>query len=76
MVSAMVPWNLVTLPLIPFYLCGKKSSKLNETVLHISYIPNLIFLFPCFLAYNFLMLPFAYVMGIARKVYQLGNKRN
>ena len=77
--STPPPWNLLSLLMSPFYFTKVNQVKLNTFVLHVCYIPVLLITSLIFIAFNFFILPFAFLKGIAIKVqfifYRKSNQR-
>ena len=66
--SSPPPWNLLSLLMSPFYFTKVNQVKLNTFVLHVCYIPVLLITTLIFIAFNFFIIPFAFLKGIAIKV--------
>ena len=77
--SSPPPWNLLSLLMSPFYFTKVNQVKLNTFVLHVCYIPVLLITTLIFIAFNFFILPFAFLKGTAIKVqfifYRKSNQR-
>ena len=75
LVSAFPPWNIFPLIFSPFYFVKGDTTKLNNIVFHICYIPVMTLIIIVFLIFNILLLPLAYIKGCIVKFQIIFNKK-
>ena len=75
LVSTCPPWNVLPLVLSPLYFTKMNESKLNNFVLHVCYVPVLVVATVVFVAFNLVMIPFAYIKGVAIKLKLLFHRK-
>jgi hypothetical protein len=66
LISGFVPFNIVVIPFVPFLLICK-SKTLNTLILHILYLPVMMFSVLCFTLFSTLTIPIAYVISLLVK---------
>jgi len=71
LVCPQAPFNMVTLPFLPFFAFSKNSkllTKLNSFLCRLVYLPLILLLAIVFAVCNLLLIPFAYCKTVAHKV--------
>ena len=71
LIVGILPFNLLALPMIPFYLLVKDENKLryiNDIFTKFMFAPVALISTIVFLAFSLILLPFAYLIAIAKKV--------
>ena len=70
---------MLALPMIPFYLFVKDEKKLkqvNNIFTEVMFAPFAFVLMVCFLAFSLILLPFAYLSAIVKKIKLIVNVRD
>jgi hypothetical protein len=75
LVSTFPPYNGITLAVSPFIMMKKNSSKVNNILFHIEYLPLLLLISMFYIGLNLVLLPFAYLKGIYVTLQQAWNNK-
>ena len=76
LISTPIPLNLVILLFSPLFIITKdpiKLRKINKVFTMIGYLPVALFLVAFYITANLLMLPFAYLAALAKKIQLLNS---
>ena len=74
LIVGTIPFNCITFPLIPFYIMTTNERtliKFNDAVTKILFLPLALVSLVVFIAANLVLLPFAYIFAILRKLGML-----
>ena len=78
LIVGLPPFNMLALPMIPFYLFVKDEGKLtyvNNAFTKVMFAPFAFILMIFFLAFTLILLPFAYLSAIVKKIKLVVNVR-
>ena len=74
LIATIMPFNILTIPILPCFIFIKDQNtlkKMNSILMVIGYTPVAIILTIIFAAFNIILIPFAYLAALFKKLYLL-----